>query len=83
MELTIQIIGWVGTFLIGVSYILVSTGTVKGDSRWYQITNLLGAIGIGVSVVHQKAWPAAALQVFWGLVAIIGLIRSRKNNTPR
>ncbi|HVF69800.1 MAG TPA: hypothetical protein VNA13_04540 [Xanthomonadales bacterium] len=41
--------------------------------------NLLGAIGIGVNVFTQKAYPSLALQIVWGAIAIYGLYKSSKN----
>ncbi len=75
METLIQIIGWVGAFLVVLAYILVSTKKVSGDSKPYQMLNLFGAIGVGVNVFHQKAWPALAIQLVWGVIAIIALAK--------
>ena len=71
----ITILGWAGTSLILVAYILVSLKKVDGRSPRYQWMNLLGAIGVGMNVWHQQAWPALALQVTWGLIALVSLTR--------
>ena len=78
METLIQIVGWGGTFLIVFAYFLVSYKKVDGSSKIYQAMNLLGAIGVGVNVFHQQAWPAVALQVVWGIIAIVALIKKQK-----
>ncbi|MBI2055211.1 MAG: hypothetical protein HYT39_03930 [Candidatus Sungbacteria bacterium] len=39
--------------------------------------NLIGAIGVGANVLYQQAWPALALQVIWGIIAIATLVRVR------
>ena len=78
MELLSQIIGWVGTFLIVLAYFLVSTKKVSGSSNSYQILNLLGAIAVGVNVFHQQAWPALTLQIIWGIIAIVSLVKTKK-----
>jgi len=78
METLIQIAGWVGTFFIVFAYFLVSYKKVGGDSKIYQAMNLLGAIGVGVNVFHQHAWPAVALQIVWGIIAIIALVKRQK-----
>ena len=78
METLIQTAGWVGTFLIVFAYFLVSYKKVGGDSKIYQAMNLLGAIGVGVNVFHQQAWPAVALQIVWGIIAIIALVKRQK-----
>jgi hypothetical protein len=75
MEILMQIIGWVGTFLIIFAYFLVSIKKVDGSSRIYQTMNLLGAVGVGVNVFYQQAWPAVALQVVWGIIAVVALVK--------
>ena len=78
METLIQIVGWMGTFLIVFAYFLVSSKRVNGNSKIYQAINLLGAIGVGINVFNQQAWPAFALQVVWGIIAITALIKKQK-----
>lgn len=79
MELTIQIIGWIGTFFVIAAYLLISHKKVDGDSKLYQTMNLLGAIGVGINVFHQHAWPAVALQVIWGAISVMVLIKTIAN----
>jgi len=54
---------------------------VSGNSKTYQAMNLFGAFGVGVNVFHQQAWPAVALQVVWGIIAIISLIKGLVRET--
>jgi paired small multidrug resistance pump len=79
MEFTIQIIGWLGTIFVITAYFLVSYKKVDGGSKIYQLLNLFGAIGVGVSVFHQEVWSAVALQVIWGIIAIIALAKTKNN----
>lgn len=78
MELFSQVIGWIGTFLIVLAYFLVSNKKVTGDNKSYQAINLIGAICVGVNVYYQHAWPALALQIVWGIIAIVALVKSGK-----
>ncbi|MBI5077914.1 MAG: hypothetical protein HZB11_00915 [Candidatus Yonathbacteria bacterium] len=75
MEIMIQTVGWLGSFLLIFAYILVSAKKVDGSSKVYQAMNLFGAIGVGVSVFHQGAWPAFMVNVFWCTVAVIALLK--------
>lgn len=79
MDIIIQIFGWVGTLLIVSAYFLVSRKIVDAQSRAYQLMNLFGAIGVGMNVFYQEAWPALALQVIWGIIAILALISIRSS----
>jgi len=77
METFTQIIGWIGTFLIVLAYFLVSSKRVSGSSKIYQAINLFGAIGVGFNVFYQQAWPAVTLQVVWGIIAIVALVKKQ------
>lgn len=79
METLIQTTGWIGTILIVLAYFLVSYRKVSGTSKIYQAINLFGAIGVGINVFYQQAWPAVALQIVWGIIAIIALMKSKKD----
>lgn len=72
-----EIIGWVGTILIVIAYFLISWKKVESTNKYYQLINLVGAIAVGVNVFTNKAWPAFALQVVWGLIAISSLVKSK------
>ena len=78
MEVFAQIVGWVGTFLIIVAYALVSYRVVEGSNKYYQLINLFGALGVGINVFYQHAWPAVALQAIWGLIAVITLVKNAR-----
>ncbi|MEK7118142.1 MAG: hypothetical protein AAB869_00880 [Patescibacteria group bacterium] len=73
-----SILGWVGTILIVLAYWLNSTKRVESTSVAYQAVNLLGAIGVGFNVFHQAAWPALALQVTWGIIALSSLLKKKE-----
>lgn len=75
MNVIVQIIGWAGALLVVSAYILVSTKKVDGKDRLYQAFNLLGAIGVGLNALHQKAYPSLGIQIVWGVIAISTLIK--------
>jgi hypothetical protein len=81
MELFIQIAGWTGTILIVGAFFLNSNNKLSSGDKTYQLMNLFGAICIGINVFHNHAWPAVALQVVWGLIAIASIIKSYKLNS--
>lgn len=78
MEIFIHACGWVGTVLIVLAYYLVSNKKIDPAGFNYQLMNLVGSAGVGVTVFYQKAWPAVALEVVWGIIALMALLKLRR-----
>ncbi len=80
MSVLFEALGWAGTITFVVAYYGISFGKLKADSLLYQWMNLLGAIAIAFSVFVKQAWPAFALEVVWGGIALVTLIRLLKKH---
>ena len=77
-------LGWIGTCLIVLAYVLLSFDVIEEDDVRYISLNLVGAAGVGANVFAQGTWPALALQILWGGVAIVSLIKNlQKRNDAR
>lgn len=77
IQIFTQLVGWIGTVLLVAAYFLVSYNKISSSDSRYQLMNLVGAIGVGANVFYQQAWPAFAMQIIWGIIAVIALIKSR------
>jgi len=75
MATAVNVLGWVGTILILCAYLLLSRGILSPQDSTYHFMNLLGAVGVGVLVFYQGAWPALMLQIAWGGIAITTLFQ--------
>ena len=80
MEILINISGWAGTVLIVIAYYLVSANKIPVTDKNYQWLNLVGSVLLGVNVLSRQAWPAFALEVVWGVIAIMALAKLRMKN---
>lgn len=69
-----DIIGWVGMILVLIAYISLSTNKIK-NGVVYQLLNFFAALFMAIGLFPKNAWFSFALQVIWGLVAIIALIK--------
>ena len=69
-----EVIGWVCTVLLVGAYALVATRRLDARSPTYHVLNLIGAIGLAAYSLYKVAWPQFALNLFWGAVAVIGII---------
>ena len=84
LTILVEIIGWTGTGLFLLSYSLVSTGRLQGQSRAYQWLNVIGAVGFVINSGWNGAYPSAAVNVIWamiGLVTLWQLARKKDSST--
>jgi len=72
-KIAIEIVGWTGAGLFLLSYILVSTGRLQGQSRAYQWLNVIGAIGFVINSGWNGAYPSAAVNVIWAIIGVVTL----------
>ena len=77
-ELFFDIIGWIGMILVLIAYILLSTNKLK-NGYLYQILNFLAALFMALGLLPKNAWFSFTLQIVWGLVAIISIIKFKTN----
>lgn len=73
-----DIIGWIGMILVLLAYLLVSNNKITNGFT-YQILNLIASICMAIGVYPKNAWFSFALQVAWGIIAIVALVKLRKN----
>ena len=83
MKITIDIIGWAGSAMIVIAYILISLHKVNAASMIYQILNVVGSALLIVHTVYYHTMPAVALNVVWLCVGIIAIIRIRTGKIPK
>lgn len=67
--------GWIGALLYLVTYTLLQLGLLKGNGYLYPALNMAaaGLVLLGLSV--SMNWSAAAIQITWIVVSIIGIVR--------
>ncbi len=69
-----DIMGWIGMVLVLLAYGLLSTNKIKNDVT-YQLLNLLAGIFMAIGLFPKNAWFSFTLQIIWGLIALISLIK--------
>lgn len=70
-----DVLGWFGTACVLAAYAANALGFLGSQEKLYTALNLVGAVALGINVYVQAAWPAFALQVVWGFVALVSLVR--------
>jgi len=73
-----EAVGWMGTALILLSYFLLTGNKLDRESKIYHGMNLLGGMGIVVNALFNGAYPPAALNIIWSIIAIYGIVKGMK-----
>ncbi len=71
----IEIIGWVGASLLLLSYALLSSKKISGQSLNYQLMNFGGSACLLTNAYFNGAWPFVLLNAVWAIVGIVTLSR--------
>ena len=69
-----DIMGWIGMILVLLAYALLSLNKIK-NGRVYQILNFLAALFMAIGLFPKNAWFSFVLQIIWGVIALISLIK--------
>jgi hypothetical protein len=73
----IDLVGWVGAIVLLAAYASVSTRRMQGDSRVYQVLNLIGGACLIINTVYYGAYPSAVVNLVWIGIAVYTLARTR------
>jgi len=74
-------VGNVGVFLLLAAYLLLQLNKLSSNQISYSVLNGLGAILIIVSLVYEFNLSAFAIEFFWLLISLVGVVnyyRSKK-----
>ncbi|MEL6712646.1 MAG: hypothetical protein AAFP86_02670 [Planctomycetota bacterium] len=71
----LDLFGWVGTAAILGAYAGISFGWIDRGTT-YQLLNLGGAAGVAGVCWARRTWQPLFLQVVWGAVALVALLRA-------
>ena len=77
-----DILGWIGMSLVLIAYILLSTNRID-NGRLYQVLNLLASLFMAIGVFLKNAWFSFALQIIWGIVAIVALFKIKNKKEEK
>ena len=69
-----EIFGWIGMVLVLIAYLLLSTNKIN-NGKTYQLLNLLASLFMAIGLFPKNAWFSFALQVVWGVIAVVALIK--------
>ena len=74
-KLFIEILGWIGTILYLVAYVLVSMKKTEGDSVLYQGRNIFAGILFVMHTLYLGAYSTTGLNAVWVAIGVFTLGR--------
>jgi hypothetical protein len=83
LELAADIVGYIGSGLIVLAYLLLQTGRVHMKSVAYSLINLTGATLLMLSLLVHTNMPSIAIEMFWIAISLYGLCRALANKNDR
>jgi hypothetical protein len=79
-QLLVDFAGWAGAIVLLLAYGMVSFKKLAPDSRWYQLLNAFGSACLIVNTVYHHAYPSAAVNVVWIMIALAAQVRARTSS---
>lgn len=83
MNLTIDIIGWIGSAILVTAYWLNSKNKINAQTAIYQLLNIIGSLSLMVNTLYYSAYPSSAVNVVWLLMGIFHIITILLKNTKK
>jgi hypothetical protein len=74
MKISIDVLGWIGAFMILTAYALISFRRVEGNSINYQLLNIFGSIFLVINTYYYGAIPSTLVNIIWAIIAISAII---------
>jgi hypothetical protein len=72
-------VGYLGVALVLLAFLLLQAHKLHGNGLVYQLMNIIGAIGVMLSLLFGSFNGAAFLmQVAWLVIGIYGVVRSAR-----
>lgn len=75
IETIAVILGLLGAVIVLVAYFMLSAGRLGSDGYTYPLMNMLGSIGVIVSLLWQWNLASFTINSVWVLISLIGIWR--------
>lgn len=73
--LLIEVLGWYGLVAVVIAYGCVSLSFISPASYIYQFLNLSGSVGLGLVAFVKRAYQNGVLNLVWGIIAVVAILR--------
>ncbi|WP_431196280.1 CBU_0592 family membrane protein [Maribacter dokdonensis] len=78
-DLTIDILGWIGSLLLVTAYWLNSKNLINAQTRVYQLLNIVGSLTLMINTFYYGAYPSSSVNIIWLLMGLYHITKIFKN----
>ncbi len=78
MDLTINIIGWIGSALLVIAYWLNSRNKINAQMFSYQFLNIIGSTTLMVNTLYYGAYPSSSVNIIWLVIGFYNMSKILK-----
>lgn len=79
----IEIVGWVGAFLLLFAYFLLIHKNLSSRSKLYQWMNIIGSLMLGINTFLVKAYPSFLTNIIWFFIGLYGIFHIVRHNKTK
>ena len=79
MEILLNVLGWIGAFLLLLAYALVSFKKLQADSEIYQWLNIVASILLVINTIYYGAYPSSFVNAAWTIIAFFAILTIKRN----
>jgi hypothetical protein len=80
MNMSVEIMGWIGSLLIVGSYALNITGKLEATNKWYVWANIIGGFLFIINTYFHQAYPSMFVNIVWVIIAFVMIFKNKRNN---
>lgn len=78
-DLTIDILGWIGSLLLVTAYWLNSKNLINAQTKIYQLLNIVGSLTLMINTFYYGAYPSSSVNIIWLLMGLYHIAKIFKN----
>lgn len=71
-------IGWLGAAALLFAYAMVSSKKLEGDSKAYQLLNVVGSLLLAANTVFYRAYPSSFVNLIWTGIAVFSIATRKR-----
>ena len=78
MNMSVEIMGWIGSLLIVGSYALNITGKLEATNKWYVWANIIGGFLFIINTYFHQAYPTMFVNIVWVIIAFVMIFKNKR-----